>query len=84
MPVLRQGNLVVLESTSPPRTTVDIVAPILERSGLKAGTDFHLAYSPERVLPGQILRELRENARVVGGVTPESAQPRGGVVSASS
>jgi len=36
--------------------------------------DFHLAYSPERVLPGQILRELIENARVIGGVTPESAQ----------
>jgi UDP-N-acetyl-D-mannosaminuronic acid dehydrogenase len=73
VPVLRRGNLVVLESTSPPRTTVDIVAPILEGSGLKAGTDFHLAYSPERVLPGQILRELRENARVIGGINPESA-----------
>ncbi|MGC8855297.1 MAG: nucleotide sugar dehydrogenase [Anaerolineae bacterium] len=74
VPHLRKGNLVVLESTSPPRTTVDLVAPILERSGLKAGTDFFLAYSPERVLPGQILRELIENARVIGGVTPESAQ----------
>lgn len=74
VPYLRKGNLVVLESTSPPRTTVDLVAPILERSGLKAGTDFYLAYSPERVLPGQILRELIENARVIGGVTPESAQ----------
>ncbi len=47
--------------------------PILEKSGLKAGKDFHLAYSPERVLPGQILRELIENACVIGGVTPESA-----------
>ena len=74
LPVLRKGNLVVLESTSPPRTTVDLVTPILERSGLRAGVDFHLAYSPERVLPGQILRELIENARVIGGVTPESAQ----------
>jgi len=74
VPYLRKGNLVVLESTSPPRTTVDLVKPILERSGLKAGSDFHLAYSPERVLPGQILRELIENARVIGGVTPESAQ----------
>jgi UDP-N-acetyl-D-mannosaminuronic acid dehydrogenase len=73
VPVLRKGNLVVLESTSPPRTTLDLVAPILERSGLKAGKDFFLAYSPERVLPGQILRELIENARVIGGVTPESA-----------
>lgn len=74
VPFLRKGNLVVLESTSPPRTTVDLIAPILARSGLEAGRDFHLAYSPERVLPGQILRELIENARVIGGVTPESAQ----------
>jgi UDP-N-acetyl-D-mannosaminuronic acid dehydrogenase len=74
IPYLRKGNLVVLESTSPPRTTVDLVQPILERTGLKAGSDFHLVYSPERVLPGQILRELIENARVIGGVTPESAQ----------
>lgn len=74
VPVLRKGNLVVLESTSPPSTTNDLVAPILEKSGLKAGIDFHLAYSPERVLPGQILRELIENARVIGGVTPEASQ----------
>ena len=74
VPYLRVGNLVVLESTSPPRTTVDLVKPILERSGLRAGSDFYLAYSPERVLPGQILRELIDNARVIGGVTRESAQ----------
>ncbi len=70
---LRPGNLVVLESTSPPCTTMDLVRPILERSGLKAGADFHLAYSPERVLPGRILQELSENARVIGGVDAESA-----------
>ncbi len=74
LPCLRRGNLVVLESTSPPRTTVDLITPILESSGLKAGQDFYLAYSPERVLPGQILRELVENARVIGGINPESAQ----------
>jgi UDP-N-acetyl-D-mannosaminuronic acid dehydrogenase len=73
-PFLRKGNLVVLESTSPPRTTRFLLAPILESSGLKAGIDFHLAYSPERVLPGQILRELIENARVIGGITPQAAQ----------
>jgi len=72
--VLRPGNLVILESTSPPRTTCDVVAPILERSGLARGTDFHLAYVPERVLPGQILRELIENGRVIGGVNQVSAQ----------
>ena len=74
VPYLQKGNLVILESTSPPRTTVDLVKPILERSGLQAGSDFHLAYSPERVLPGQILRELIDNARVIGGVTRNSAR----------
>jgi UDP-N-acetyl-D-mannosaminuronic acid dehydrogenase len=71
---LRQGNLVVLESTSPPRTTLDLVRPILERSGLKAGSDFHLAYTPERVLPGKIIQELTENARVIGGIDEASAR----------
>ncbi len=74
VPFLQPGNLVILESTSPPLTTRQVVAPILERSGLKAGRDFHLVYSPERVLPGQILRELIENARVVGGIDRASAE----------
>jgi UDP-N-acetyl-D-mannosaminuronic acid dehydrogenase len=74
VPYLRQGNIVVLESTSPPRTTVDLVAPILARSGLRPGVDFHLAYTPERVLPGQILRELIENDRVIGGINPASGE----------
>jgi UDP-N-acetyl-D-mannosaminuronic acid dehydrogenase len=73
-PLLRPGNLVVLESTSPPRTTVDVLAPILAESGLTPGDDFWLAYSPERVLPGQILRELVENARVIGGINPASGE----------
>jgi UDP-N-acetyl-D-mannosaminuronic acid dehydrogenase len=74
VPHLRAGNLVVLESTSPPRTTVDLVQPILERSGLKAGADFLLAYSPERVFPGKILQELIENARVIGGINKPSSE----------
>jgi len=74
VPYLRPGNLVVLESTSPPCTTVDLVRPILERSGLRAGRDFMLAYSPERVLPGQILKEMVENARVIGGIDRASAE----------
>ena len=74
IPHLEKGNLVILESTSPPRTTVDIMIPILEKSGLIAGKDFHLAYSPERVLPGQILRELIENVRVIGGINEASAE----------
>jgi len=73
-PVLAPGSLVVLESTSPPGTTRELIVPILERSGLKAGRDFYVVYSPERVLPGQILRELVENARVIGGIDPASAQ----------
>jgi UDP-N-acetyl-D-mannosaminuronic acid dehydrogenase len=72
--ILKKGNLVVLESTSPPRTTIDVLIPILEKSGLKAGEDFYVAYSPERVLPGQILRELIENARVIGGIDEASAR----------
>ncbi len=74
VPCLRKGNLVILESTSPPRTTVEVVAPILEKSGLLAGKDFFLAYSPERVLPGQILKELVENARIIGGVDQQSSE----------
>ncbi len=74
VPHLQAGNLVILESTSPPRTTVDIVTPILEKSGLKAGEDFLLAYSPERVLPGHILEELVKNPRVIGGVNQTSAE----------
>jgi UDP-N-acetyl-D-mannosaminuronic acid dehydrogenase len=73
--VLRPGNLVVLESTSPPGTTTRVVAPILERaSGLKAGKDFFLAHCPERVLPGRILHELVNNDRVVGGIDPGSTE----------
>jgi len=73
-PHLQPGNLVILESTSPPRTTLDIVAPILEKSGLTSGEDFLLAYSPERVLPGMILQELVDNPRVIGGVNQASAK----------
>jgi len=74
VPVLKKENLVILESTVPPTTTEELVAPILERSGLKAGKDFYLAHCPERVLPGNILREIIENDRIIGGMTPESAQ----------
>lgn len=73
-PNLKKGNLVVLESTSPPRTTLDRLVPILERSGLRAGEDFFLAYTAERVLPGKILQELIENARVIGGINKASAE----------
>jgi len=74
VPFLSKGNLVMLESTCPPRTTIDQVVPILERSGLRAGSDFLLAYTPERALPGRILKELVENVRVIGGIDKASAE----------
>jgi UDP-N-acetyl-D-mannosaminuronic acid dehydrogenase len=73
-PHLQPGALVILESTSPPGTTMDVLRPILEGYGLKAGIDFGLAYSPERVLPGKIIGELVGNARVVGGIDWNSAE----------
>ncbi|HZG07259.1 MAG TPA: nucleotide sugar dehydrogenase [Streptomyces sp.] len=66
---LRPGTLVVLESTTYPGTTDEVVRPILERSGLTAGTDFHLAFSPERVDPGNRDFGIRNTPKVVGGYT---------------
>lgn len=72
---LRRGNLVVLESTVPPGTTANRVAGILEcASGLRAGRDFGLAHCPERVLPGNILREIEGNTRVIGGIDEASTE----------
>ncbi|RJQ88418.1 nucleotide sugar dehydrogenase [Amycolatopsis panacis] len=66
---LRPGVLVVLESTTFPGTTDEIVRPILERSGLLAGRDFHLAFSPERIDPGNTAHPVRKIPKVVGGHT---------------
>jgi UDP-N-acetyl-D-mannosaminuronic acid dehydrogenase len=74
VPVLRRGNLVVLESTVPPGTTRDVLAPILASSGLQPGRDLHVAHCPERVLPGRILVELEQNDRLAGGLTPDCAE----------
>ncbi|GMV91418.1 MAG: UDP-N-acetyl-D-mannosamine dehydrogenase [Candidatus Hydrogenedentota bacterium] len=74
VPFLEKGNLVILESTSPPGTCRDMLKPILEKSGLEVGKDIYLAHCPERVLPGKILKELIENDRVVGGFDTLSAQ----------
>jgi UDP-N-acetyl-D-glucosamine dehydrogenase len=68
---LRKGHLVVLESTTYPGTTREELAPVLERSGLRAGRDFHLAFSPERVDPGRVDWTTRTTPKVVGGLTPE-------------
>ncbi len=65
---LRPGDTVILESTVPPGTTTDVVAPRLEAGGLTAAREFSLAHCPETVLPGKILQELRENDRLVGGI----------------
>jgi UDP-N-acetyl-D-glucosamine dehydrogenase len=67
---LRPGHLVVLESTTYPRTTRDVILPILERNGLEAGRDFHLAFSPERVDPGNTTWTTRNVPKIVGGITP--------------
>ena len=71
---LRPGHLVVLESTTYPGTTRDEVAPVLERSGLRAGRDFHLAFSPERVDPGRTDWTTATTPKVMGGLTPECTQ----------
>lgn len=70
LPVLEPGALVVLESTSPPGTTRDVVARILGEAGFVPGETVHIAHAPERVLPGAVVREVVENPRVVGGLTP--------------
>ncbi|MFG2960679.1 nucleotide sugar dehydrogenase [Streptomyces sp. NPDC048291] len=70
---LRRGRLVVLESTTYPGTTEEIVRPLLEESGLRAGDDFALAFSPERIDPGNTTHGLRQTPKVVGGCTPSCA-----------
>ena len=65
--MLREGQLVVLESTTYPGTTRERLMPMLEESGLKAGTDFFLAFSPERIDPGRTDFTLRTTPKVVGG-----------------
>src|SRR5215211_268375 len=67
--VLREGQLVVLESTTYPGTTRDRLRPILEESGLAAGRDFHLAFSPERIDPGRTDYDIRTTPKVVGPLT---------------
>jgi UDP-N-acetyl-D-glucosamine dehydrogenase len=67
---LRAGHLVVLESTTYPGTTREDVLPILSESGLEVGTDFHLAFSPERVDPGRTDWTTKTTPKIVGGLTP--------------
>ena len=71
---LHPGLLIVLESTTYPGTTEEVVQPLLEAGGLKAGVDFFLAFSPERVDPGNAVYNTRNVPKVVGGLTPHCAQ----------
>ncbi len=72
---LSKGTLVVIESTIAPTTMEKVARPILEKeSNLMAGEDFYLANCPERVMPGRLLRNIREYDRVVGGINEKSAQ----------
>jgi UDP-N-acetyl-D-glucosamine dehydrogenase len=68
---LRAGQLIVLQSTTHPGTTEEIVLPILERSGVKVGTDFFLGYAPERVDPANETYTMRNTPKLIAGVTPE-------------
>ena len=72
-PYIKKGSTVIVESTVPPGTTEHVVRPILENNRLRAGRDFHLAYCPERVMPGNIIREIVENDRIIGGITRQAA-----------
>lgn len=71
---LRKGQLVILESTTYPGTTDEVILPLLESTGLKCGEDFFLVFSPERIDPGNEKFPLNKIPKVAGGVTPESAQ----------
>jgi UDP-N-acetyl-D-glucosamine dehydrogenase len=71
---LRRGQLIVLESTTYPGTTRELVLPMLEEDGLKVGVDFGLAFSPERIDPGNPTYGLKNTPRVVGGITPACTQ----------
>ena len=71
---LRPGHLIILESTTYPGTTEEVVLPILEKSGLKGGVDFYLAYAPERIDPGSKKFTIQNTPKLVGGINPESTE----------
>lgn len=74
VPYVKKGNLVILESTVPPKTVENIMIPELMKTGLEIGTDIYVAHSPERVIPGKIFEELVKNDRIVGGINEKSAE----------
>ena len=74
LPVLKKGNVVIIESTIAPMSTDEVIKPIFENEGFVIGEDLFLAHCPERVLPGQIMNELVNNNRIVGGITEECSR----------
>lgn len=70
----RSGQVVILQSTTYPGTTEEVVVPILERAGLRTGTDVHVGYAPERVDPGNEVWRLHNTPKLVAGITPECAR----------
>ncbi|MGE6257409.1 nucleotide sugar dehydrogenase [Heyndrickxia sporothermodurans] len=71
IPYLEIGNVLIIESTISPRSMDDFIKPLVEKTGFIVGKDIHLVHCPERVLPGQILHELVNNNRIIGGITPQ-------------
>ena len=71
---LRKGHIIILESTTYPGTTKEVLLPPLEKTGLKEGEDFFLAFSPERVDPGNVKFKTENTPKVVGGVSPKSTE----------
>ncbi|BDH60652.1 UDP-N-acetyl-D-mannosamine dehydrogenase [Lysinibacillus sp. PLM2] len=74
VPFVKKGNLVILESTVPPKTVERIMIPELIKSDLEIGVDLFVSHSPERVIPGRIFDELVNNDRIVGGINKKSAE----------
>ncbi|ASF40739.1 nucleotide sugar dehydrogenase [Halobacillus halophilus] len=73
LPYLKKDDTIIIESTIPPRTIDDVVGPIISNNGWSIGEDVFLAHCPERVLPGNILKELINNNRIIGGFDSLSA-----------
>ncbi|MCM3390328.1 nucleotide sugar dehydrogenase [Ureibacillus chungkukjangi] len=74
VPYIKKGDLVILESTVPPKTVERIMIPELIKTGLEIGTDIYVSHSPERVIPGRIFEELVNNDRIVGGINKKSSE----------
>jgi len=71
---MRRGQIVVLESTTYPGTTEEVILPVLESGGLKEGMDFYLAFSPERIDPGNARYNTKNTPKVIGGISKNSTE----------